>query len=683
MAGITVSHLSFTYPQETVPALRDVSFSVEEGEFLTVIGPSGGGKSTLLRALKPALTPHGSFTGDISFFGEPLSALDARRQAAEIGFVLQKPDEQIVTDRVWHELAFGMESLGFATPVIRRRVAEMASFFGIEEWFSRPVEALSGGQKQLLNLASVMALQPRVLLLDEPTSQLDPIAAADFLNAVARIRRELGTTVILSEHRLEEALPLCDRVLALEQTVLAHGTPQEVSRALRAAKSPVYFSMPTPVRVSGSVGADKCPVTVTEGRQWLAGYAASHPLADVPPRRLRPAGEELLGLRDVWFRYEKDGEDVLQDLSCSFARGQLTALLGGNGSGKTTTLSLLAGLRRPLRGKRFCRTERIGLLPQDPQMLFDRATVRDELREQLTSLPEAEQARRMQEMACFCRLEGLLDRHPYDLSGGEQQRAALAKLLLAGPELLLLDEPTKGMDAQVKRELAAILNGLLEQGATVVMVSHDVEFCAQYADRCLLMFDGSIAAEGGPTDFFAGNHFYTTAANRMARRLLPQAVTCEELIAACGGTETPPPERREPPAAPPKDLLHPPEVKPLPHWRSLGALGLLGCVVTLFLQLTHKIFDPVSGCRAAGRAVRGAGGPSRRRDAARLAQDGPRLGGRPAQALDQADVGLARRDRTGCSRDDPLRRVSAGRPEISVHLAARAAGGHAAVRPAV
>ena len=337
MAGITVSHLSFTYPQETVPALRDVSFSVEEGEFLTVIGPSGGGKSTLLRALKPALTPHGSFTGDISFFGEPLSALDARRQAAEIGFVLQKPDDQIVTDRVWHELAFGMESLGFATPVIRRRVAEMASFFGIEEWFSRPVEALSGGQKQLLNLASVMALQPRVLLLDEPTSQLDPIAAADFLNAVARIRRELGTTVILSEHRLEEALPLCDRVLALEQTVLAHGTPQEVSRTLRAADSPVYFSMPTPVRVSGSVGADKCPVTVTEGRQWLAGYAAAHPLADVPPRRLRPAGEELLGLKNVWFRYEKDGEDVLQDLSCSFARGQLTALLGGNGSGKTTT----------------------------------------------------------------------------------------------------------------------------------------------------------------------------------------------------------------------------------------------------------------------------------------------------------------------------------------------------------
>ena len=229
MAGITVSHLSFTYPQETVPALRDVSFSVEEGEFLTVIGPSGGGKSTLLRALKPALTPHGSFTGDISFFGEPLSALDARRQAAEIGFVLQKPDEQIVTDRVWHELAFGMESLGFATPVIRRRVAEMASFFGIEEWFSRPVEALSGGQKQLLNLASVMALQPRVLLLDEPFSALDYKLRRAMQLEIKRLQRRLGITFVFVTHDQEEAFAMSDRVVVMNQGRIEQiGTPQEI-----------------------------------------------------------------------------------------------------------------------------------------------------------------------------------------------------------------------------------------------------------------------------------------------------------------------------------------------------------------------------------------------------------------------------------------------------------------------
>ena len=291
MAGITVSHLSFTYPQETVSALQDVSFSVEEGEFLTLIGPSGGGKSTLLRALKPALTPHGSFTGDISFFGEPLSALDARRQAAEIGFVLQKPDDQIVTDRVWHELAFGMESLGFATPVIRRRVAEMASFFGIEEWFSRPVEALSGGQKQLLNLASVMALQPRVLLLDEPTSQLDPIAAADFLNAVARIRRELGTTVILSEHRLEEALPLCDRVLALEHRHTVHHS------GYSAWNTGLFLHADAGTRQRlrrrGRVPRDRDGGAAVAGALRRRAPAGRRPAAQAPPRRrgaARPEG---------------------------------------------------------------------------------------------------------------------------------------------------------------------------------------------------------------------------------------------------------------------------------------------------------------------------------------------------------------------------------------------------------
>lgn len=589
MACIEVSHLSFTYPEQHAPALSDLSFSVEEGEFLTVIGPSGSGKSTLLRALKPALTPHGDLRGAIQFFGQPLSALDVRQQAAEIGFVLQHPENQIVTDKVWHELAFGLESLGYETPVIRRRVAEMASFFGIEDWFYQDVSALSGGQKQLLNLASVMALQPRVLLLDEPTSQLDPIAATDFLGAVARIRRELGTTVILSEHRLEEALPLSDRVLALDRQLLAHGTPTEVSRALRERRSSVYASMPTPVRVSGSVDAKECPVTVTEGRIWLTKFAEARPLQPVPQRELRPAGEPVLRLSEVHFRYEKEGAEVLRGLNCSFARGQLTALLGGNGSGKTTTLSLLAGLRKPQRGKVTVTTKRIGLLPQDPQMLFVRATVREELIELLHGVPKQEQEARMMSVTKLCKLGTLLERHPYDLSGGEQQRAALAKILLAAPEVLLLDEPTKGMDAQYKREFADILQNLLCSGATVIMVSHDVEFCAAYADRCLLMFDGAIAAEGTPTEFFSGNSFYTTAANRMARRLLPEAVTCSELIAACGGKETDFFADDDGAAPCPAAQSAPTAVRPLPLWRTLTALGAFAGAVLLFLQVTARI----------------------------------------------------------------------------------------------
>ena len=592
MACITVEHLSFTYPDRSRAALRDVSFSVEEGEFLTVLGPSGGGKSTLLRCLKPALTPHGLLEGEILFCGRQLSAAEPRQQAAEIGFVLQDPEHQLVTDKVWHELAFGLESLGMQTSVIRRRVAEMAAFFGIEDWFYRDVSTLSGGQKQLLNLASVMAMQPKLLLLDEPTSQLDPIAASEFLSAVARLRRELGITVILSEHRLEEAIPLSDRVLALDGSVLTWGSAAEVSRQLFERRSPVYASMPTPIRVSTAVSSAACPVTVTEGRQWLTEFAKTQQLLPVPPRTLRPAGEQVLSVKDVYFRYEKNGPEVLRGLNCEVAKGQMTALLGGNGSGKTTVLSLLAGLQKPQRGRMTCRAKRIGLLPQDPRMLFVRATVREELGELLTG--EADREQRIADMAALCKLDALLDAHPYDLSGGEQQRAALAKLLLSAPEVLLLDEPTKGMDAQSKRELAVILRKLLSGGATVVMVSHDVEFCAEYADRCLLLFDGGIAAEGNPTEFFSGNSFYTTAANRMARQLLLNAVTCGELIAACGGKETDFPADDGTAAAVVQSAPH--LVKALPLWRILLSCVCLAFGVLLFLEIVTPLhFTFLSG----------------------------------------------------------------------------------------
>ena len=592
MADISVKNLSFTYPEQTLCALSHIDFRVAEGEFLTVIGASGSGKSTLLRALKPALTPHGTLTGEIDFFGQPLSQLDARQQASEIGFVLQNPDNQIVTDKVWHEMAFGLESLGIQTPVIRRRVAEMAAFFGIEDWFYKNVSELSGGQKQLLNLASVMAMQPRVLLLDEPTAQLDPIAASEFLNAVGRIRRELGTTVILSEHRLEEALPLSDRVIVLDGgRVIAEGTPTEAAEKLLALRHPLYTSMPTPLRLCGML-------TVSQARRWLNEYAETRTLTPVPPRELRAGKGVALELQSVRFRYEKNGAEVLRDLSCQFLRGQFTALLGGNGSGKTTTLSLLAGLHRPQQGKvRKNGKLRIALLPQDPQTLFVRATVRGELEELLRGTEKAQRETKIEETAKLCKLESLLDRHPYDLSGGEQQRCALAKILLASPDILLLDEPTKGMDAQFKREFAAILRRLLDGGRTVIMVSHDVEFCAEYADRCLLMFDGAIAAEGTPTAFFSGNSFYTTAANRIARKLLPDAVTFPELANACGievsDFSADDDERETAPAAQSAPLT----VKPLPWWRLTLATLCLVLAVLLFLQtvtpLKFTFFRPL------------------------------------------------------------------------------------------
>jgi energy-coupling factor transporter ATP-binding protein EcfA2/uncharacterized membrane protein len=535
-----LQNLSFSYPEQERRALDGVNLTVERGEFLVLCGPSGCGKSTLLRQLKPSMTPAGQRTGEIFWEGTPVEQLDFRTQSQRIGFVQQSPDNQLVTDKVWHELAFGLESLGCDTPTIRRRVAEMASFFGIQRWFYWDVAQLSGGQKQLLNLAAVIVMQPSVLILDEPTAQLDPIAASDFLSTLGKLNRELGTTIVLTEHRLEEAFPLAHRVAVLDGgRVLCVGRPKEVGETLKARGHSMFLSMPTPMQVWAAVDSDTlCPVTVGEGRAWLHAFAAGHPLEELPPEPKVPHLEETAVVcREVWFRYEKNLPHVVRGLSLTAKKGEFLALLGGNGTGKTTTLRLLAGLSQPSRGAVTVNGS-VGLLPQNPQTLFVKKTVREDLLQLLRErgLSPAEGNRRVEQAAGLCRLEGLLERHPYDLSGGEQQRAALAKVLLTEPEILLLDEPTKGLDAEFKCLLGEILQMLLRQGVTILMVSHDLEFCARYAHQCALFFDGGIVTQGTPRAFFSGNSFYTTAANRMARSLLPEAVTGEDIIAACGGT---------------------------------------------------------------------------------------------------------------------------------------------------
>ena len=559
-----VENLTFTYPVQSAPALRDVSLTLRAGEFVTLCGLSGSGKSTLLRQLKTALAPNGVRSGAVLFNGRPLSDVSPREQAERIGFVQQSPENQIVTDKVWHELAFGPESLGYDTPTIRRRVAEMAGFFGMESWFHREAASLSGGQKQLLNLAAVLTLQPDVLILDEPTAQLDPIAAADFLAVLARVNRELGITVLLSEQRLEEALPLSDRTVVLDGgAVLADGAPRAVGVQLRTAGHELFRAMPAAMRVWAAVENDlPCPVSVREGRA--------------------PSQETVVTVSDAWFRYTPDAPDVLRGLELTVRRGELFAILGGNGAGKSTTLRLLAGLQKPYRGEVRV-TGKTALLPQEVQTLFAKKTVREDLAE-VTS-----DGAMLAYVTALCRLDALLDRHPYDLSGGEQQRAALAKVLLTRPDILLLDEPTRGLDAAFKAELAELLQSLLAQGVTVVLVSHDVEFCAAYAQRCALFFDGSIASNGAPREFFALNRFYTTAANRMARGRLPEAVTAEDVIAACGGREAPKKERREPPSQPPKAADTP---SAPPEKRRLSLRTAVSALMALLLIPLTLVFGP-------------------------------------------------------------------------------------------
>lgn len=588
METFTLRHVSFSYPGQAHLALDDVSLTVERGAFLVICGPSGCGKSTLLRHLKPPLAPNGARKGEVLFEGQAVETLSKRRQAQEIGFVLQSPEDQLVTDKVWHELAFGLESLGYDTPTIRRRVAEMAAYFGIQSWFHRDVSQLSGGQKQLLNLAAVMTMQPKVLILDEPTSQLDPIAASEFFGTLGRINRDLGTTVILTEHRLEEVLPLASQAVVMEKgRILCAGTPSEVGQQLRRSRHGMFLAMPTAMRLWAAVpgaGEEECPITVREGRDWLEGFAKRTPLSQLPPEEEhRYPQEPAIRARELWFRYERDTPFVIRGMSLVVQRGEFMALLGGNAAGKTTALKLLSGLLRPERGEvKVAGT--VGLLPQSPQVLF----VKETLREELLEPGGAAQLERMVEL---CGLEGLLDRHPYDLSGGELQRAALAKLLLQEPDILLLDEPTKGLDAQYKRQLGELLGSLLEQGVTIVMVSHDIEFCAQYAHHCALFFDGGVVNAATPRAFFSGNSFYTTAANRIARDLLPQAVTAEELIVACGGKLPPQPKPPSPPRDRPRLTRQAPKRtrKALSWWRRLLALGCALLALTVFLQLAGLI----------------------------------------------------------------------------------------------
>lgn len=547
-----IKNLTFSYPEQSTAALQDINLSINAGEFVTLCGPSGCGKTTLLRQLKRVLAPHGSKRGQILFEGKPLEELNPREQSGRIGFVMQNPDNQIVTDKVWHELAFGLESLGYDTATIRRRVAEMSSFFGIQSWFYKDVSELSGGQKQLLNLASIMAMQPAVLILDEPTSQLDPIAAADFLATVGKINRELGITILMTEHRLEEVFPMSDRVIVMDGgRIICQGGPSQVGESLKDRGHSMFLAMPAPMRIYAAVSNElKCPVTVRDGRMWLADFSKTRTLKEVHndagTDNKKASEEEVLALKEVWFKYEKNGPDVLKDLSLSVKKGEFLAILGGNGTGKTTMLSLLSDIYKPYRGRVMSKGF-IGTLPQNPSALFVKKTVREDLREVLQgkNLSKEEQEQELAFMLRLCRLENLKDRHPYDLSGGEQQRAALGKTLLLKPHILLLDEPTKGFDAEFKQIFAEILQGLLQQGITIVMVSHDIEFCAKYAQRCALFFDGSIIATDQPQAFFSGNSFYTTAANRMARHLLPNAVTAEHVICACGGRMPPPPELPE------------------------------------------------------------------------------------------------------------------------------------------
>lgn len=560
MELLKVEELTFTYPRqekdagEVLPALSGVSFQIQEGEFIVVCGESGCGKTTLLKLLKRELAPAGERSGQIWFCGVPQEELSDREAACGIGYVLQNPENQTVTDKVWHELAFGLENMGVPTHVIRRRVAEMACFFGIDGWFRKKTTELSGGQKQLLNLASIMAMQPKLLILDEPTSQLDPIAASDFINTLVKINKDLGLTILLTEHRLEEVFPAADRVFIMDQgKMLLMEPPREAGRSLKQLNGNhrMLLGLPSALRIyHGLDAADaECPLTVRDGRDFLTAHY------DNRLRRLERDSADIeaerpvaMRMKDVCFRYERELPDVLEGAALTVYEGEIVSILGGNGAGKTTLLSVISGANRPYRGKieifgkriqkysgKELYVRKLASLPQNPQTVFLRMTVREDYEEirKVMEYGKEEMDQKISEMAELLGISRLLDRHPYDLSGGEQQKAAIGKVLLLQPRLLLLDEPTKGIDAWSKRQLQELLKDLKRRGICILMVTHDVEFAAGVSDRCGLFFDHEIASLDAPEDFFCSNNYYTTAANRISRHRYDNAVTCEDVIELC------------------------------------------------------------------------------------------------------------------------------------------------------
>ncbi len=526
MERLQIDALSFRYPDAERYTIENITLDLCCGEFVTLCGATGSGKTTLLRLLKPQLYVQGERSGSIRCDDRDITAVPPE----QIGFVMQDPEHQLVTDKVWHELAFGLENLGVAQQEIARRIAETAAFFGIETWFERRVSELSGGQKQLLNLAAVMVMDPDVLVLDEPTAQLDPIAATSFLEMLRRLNRELSVTVIIAEHRLEELIPMSDRLLVMEDGRLTIDAPPTKAVQLLPADSPLLSYLPAPVRLYHAVhGTGACPMTVREGRDYIRQHRAI-PLPIQPSSR-SPHPRPALTLKDLCYRYRRDDSDAVHELSLTVYEGEIAAVVGGNGAGKSTALLLCAGLVRPYRGavKVFDRRVSdypaeqlyhgtLALLTQDVTSLFLMSSVRDELK-----------GYRDGERMLPFDLSPLYDRHPYDLSGGEQQLVALAKVLASSPRLLLLDEPTKGLDASAKNRLSVLLKKLRNDGVTVVLVTHDVAFAAGCADRTAMLFRGGCVSVAPTREFFSTNSFYTTAAARMARGLLPNAVTVEDI----------------------------------------------------------------------------------------------------------------------------------------------------------
>ncbi|MDD3314232.1 MAG: energy-coupling factor transporter ATPase [Syntrophaceticus sp.] len=541
LALLEIQNLNYQYPKSSDLALRNINLKIDEGEFLLVVGGSGSGKSSLARLLA-GLIPEfygGKIQGKLLFQGKELKGDERLALNSHVGIVFQDPEKQLVMTSVEAEIAFGLENLGVPRQEMFRRVAEVMTFLNLAHLKKEFTANLSGGEKQKVALAAVIAMHPRILVLDEPTSQLDPVAAGELLDFVEYLNKELGYTVVLIEQRLERCFHLADRLLVMEQgEIICDGPPGDVARWQVGHKIPF---IPPVARFFASLNSPVIPLTVKDGRQELNKYLTPGLQEKSKTRQrfsaVKDKNRVVLQGKDLWYTYP-GGAEVIRGQSLCVEEGEFVVILGANAAGKSTLLKLLAGLFKPDRGsvRLFGKDTRqlplnelgrqVGYLSQNPNDYLFQDTVEDELLFTLHNFQLADEGK-CEEILKRLNLYGLRHKNPRDLSSGERQRVALASIMVAGPPLLLLDEPTRGIDYRLKKELGSSLHEITASEGTVVMVTHDVEFAAEYASRVVMVFDGMVACDGS-RDILGESIFYAPQMARLFRGTAADVLTVDE-----------------------------------------------------------------------------------------------------------------------------------------------------------
>ena len=557
MPLLEVKDFSFKYDDNYV--LKDINFEINKGEFVLMCGPSGSGKTTLLNNIKKELKPSGESSGQIIFDNIAIEDIDKKQSACDIGLIFQNPDAQIVTDTVIQEIAFPLENIGLPTEEIRNRIAEMSTFFGIDKILHENVNNLSGGQKQLVNLCSILVLKPKLLLLDEPTSQLDPIAAYDFLSILRRLNEEFSITIIITEHKLDNVFPFANKVMYLQDGRLKYiNDSRNICNDIKNDEVFKYY-MPDVAKINlllknkyDSFNEVPVALSVREGMQLLNNM--EDVINEIPLQSISKVEEknteELLNVKNLWFGYDKE-KIILNGIDFKVKKGEYLTIIGGNGSGKSTLLKLLAGLIKPIKGKvKYVKNSKISYIHQNPMIQFSEDSVLKELsnireskietdfninpfkkskKEEVKTDNEIVLSDYAEELVDYFDIKKLLNNHPYDCSGGEQQKIAFIKALLEKPDIMILDEPTKGLDHISNNKLSKLLKKVNDEGITIIMTTHDLSFVADNVERCVMIFDGSLQLDTTPTQIFSSNNFYTTFVNRMVKNYLPKAISIKDV----------------------------------------------------------------------------------------------------------------------------------------------------------